>query len=137
MAEEGMLYETEAVNKDGLNGYTYVENALKLKISNPRSKAPGTNPEQLLGLSLSTCMNATIQAIERERGLRHTSEVRVKVTMVKKTTGLEFLVKARVHIPSVDLETAERFVKLAEKRCPVSKLLSGSANYTIEAVENF
>ncbi|WP_311406430.1 OsmC family protein [Liquorilactobacillus uvarum] len=137
MVEKKALYETEAVNQDGLNGHAFIENGLKLEISNPRSEASGTNPEQLLGLSLSTCMNATLQAIERDRGLKHTSEVRVKVTMVKGSAGLEFLVKARVYIPSVDLKTAERFVKLAEKRCPVSKLLSNSGNYSIEAVEHF
>ncbi|KRM95351.1 redox protein, regulator of disulfide bond formation [Liquorilactobacillus aquaticus DSM 21051] len=137
MAGKKVLYETEAINQDGLNGKAFIENGLKIEVSNPRSDSPGTNPEQLLGLSLSTCMNATLQAIERKQGLEHTSEVRVKVTMVQGPTGLEFIVKARVHIPSVSLKIAESFVRLAERSCPVSKLLSGSKNYTIEAVEHF
>ncbi|WP_057741718.1 OsmC family protein [Liquorilactobacillus capillatus] len=137
MVEKKVLYETEAINKDGLNGHAFIKDGLKIAISNPRGQAEGTNPEQLLGLSLSTCMNATLQAIEREQGLEHTSEVRVKVLMVKGSKGLEFLVKARIRIPSVELETAKRFVKLAEQNCPVSKLLSSNDNYTIEVVEEF
>ncbi|WP_057895468.1 OsmC family protein [Liquorilactobacillus oeni] len=132
-----ILYETEAINQDGLNGQSYVKNGLKVAVSNPREKTLGTNPEQLLGLSLCTCMNATLQAIENEQGLKHTSEVRVSVTLIKGSTGLEFLVKARIHIPDVALSTAQKLVNLAKSRCPVSKLLSNSSNYDIEVVKDY
>lgn len=131
------LYETDIYNKDGLNGYAYVPNGIAVAVSNPRNETmPGTNPEQLLGLSLSTCMNATLQAIERENDLDHTAEVHVHVTMVKGTDGLEFLVHAMVSIPSVSYERAVELTNQAEQRCPVSKLLSGSINYTVETLQN-
>ncbi|MTV82480.1 OsmC family protein [Secundilactobacillus folii] len=130
-------YETEAINQDGLNGASYVPNGLAVVVSNPLKDTPGANPEQLLGLSLSTCMGATLQAIEKENGLPHLADVRVHVSMVKGTSGLEFLVKARIHIPHITHAQAVDFVSQAEKRCPVSKLLSSSGNYTIEVVDSF
>lgn len=93
--EKHILYTTEAVNQDGLNGQSFIKTGgLTVTVSNPLNNKPGTNPEQLLGLSLSTCMNATLQAIEREHGLAHTAEVRVTVTLIKeevrkKAKGLE------------------------------------------------
>lgn len=130
------LYETDIYNKDGLNGYAYVEDGISVPVSDPLIESvPGTNPEQLLGLSLSTCLNATLQAIEKAHNLKHTAQVHVRVTMVKGTAGLEFLVHGMVSIPAVDHDTAVKFLAQAETRCPVSKLLSGNANYTLEVVD--
>ncbi|GAX08902.1 MAG TPA: dihydroneopterin aldolase [Lactobacillus sp.] len=130
-------YETEAINNDGVNGVAYIPNGLAVAVSHPLKDAPGTNPEQLLGLSLSTCMSATLEAIEKENGLPHLAEVHVHVSMVKSTDGLDFLVTARIHIPNISHAQAVDFVHQAEHRCPVSKLLSNSANYTIEVVDSF
>lgn len=130
-------YETEAINRDGLNGAAYVPNGLAVVVSDPLKETPGANPEQLLALSLSTCMAATLEAIEKENGLPHLAEVRVHVSMVKGTSGLEFLVTARIHIPHMSHDQALDFTQQAEKRCPVSKLLSNSGNYTIEVVDSF
>lgn len=131
-------YETDAINHDGLNGYASVPGGISVAVSNPLNDAvPGANPEQLLGLSLSTCMGATLQAIEKENNLPHRAQIHVHVTMVKGTAGLEFLVDARVFIPHLSRSQVVDFVRQAEKRCPVSKLLSGSENYKIHVVDGF
>lgn len=130
-------YETEAINNDGVNGVAYIPNGLAVAVSHPLEDKPGTNPEQLLGLSLSTCMSATLEAIEKENGLPHLAEVRVHVSMVKSTDGLDFLVTALIHIPHISHSQAVDFAHQAERRCPVSKLLSNSGKYTIEVVDNF
>lgn len=130
-------YETKAINRDGLKGVAFVPNGLTVAVSDPLNDEPGANPEQLLGLSLSTCMAATLEAIEKENGLPHLAEVRVHVSMVKGTEGLEFLVTAKIAIPHITHGQAVDFVHQAEKRCPVSKLLSNSGNYTIEVVDQF
>ncbi|GAX00997.1 OsmC family protein [Secundilactobacillus silagei] len=130
-------YETEAINNDGVNGVAYIPNGLAVAVSHPLKDAPGTNPEQLLGLSLSTCLSATLEAIEKENGLPHLAEVHVHVSMVKGTAGLEFLVTARIHIPHISHTLAVDLVQQAERRCPVSKLLSNSDNYTVEVVAGF
>lgn len=130
-------YETEAINNDGVKGVAYIPNGLTVAVSHPLEDAPGTNPEQLLGLSLSTCMSATLEAIEKENGLPHLAEVHVHVSMVKSTSGLDFLVTAKIRIPNITHSQAIDFVHQAEGRCPVSKLLRNSGNYTIEVVDSF
>lgn len=125
------LYVTEAINDEGLEGHTYVPNGLKLKTSSPLNTNPGTNPEQLLGMSLSTCLEATLQAIEKEHGLAHTAAVHVKVAFIGSKAHYEFLVHADVFLPGVDLDLAQAMVAEVERRCPVSQLLGGSENYTI------
>ncbi|UQS81752.1 OsmC family protein [Bombilactobacillus folatiphilus] len=130
------MYETDIYNQAGVQGYAYVPHGISVAVSDPRKMdVPGTNPEQLLGLALSTCLNATLQAIEAEQGLEHQASVHVHVTMGKSNTGLEFLVEALVRIPNVSSEQAQKMLQLAEKRCPVSKLLSGSANYSVLLVD--
>lgn len=135
IAKAYTLYETDVYNQDGIQGYAYVPHEISVAVSDPqKSDIPGTNPEQLLGLALSTCFNATLQAIESEQGLEHRASVNVHVKMIKANTGLEFLVQARVNIPGVSQAHAQEMVNQAEKRCPVSKLLSGSPNYSVELV---
>ena len=66
------LYHTEIVNADGLPGQVYVDepHGLRLPVSSPLdSQAVGANPEQLIGMALATCLNATIQAEEDRRGI--------------------------------------------------------------------
>lgn len=87
------LYETIAVNKDGVNGETYInkEDGLSVKVSSPLNNQIGTNPEELLGLSLSTCFNSTMKAILKEKKLVNKSRVEVKVQLKKELEGMGFL----------------------------------------------
>ncbi|MFK5280907.1 OsmC family protein, partial [Lacticaseibacillus paracasei] len=66
------LYTATAINDEGLEGHAYIPGGLKVQTSSPMNDHPGTNPEQLLGLSLSTCLEATLEAVEKEHGLPHT-----------------------------------------------------------------
>ena len=131
------LYTTEAINDEGLEGHAYVPGGIKVQTSSPMNDHPGTNPEQLLGLSLSTCLEATLEAVEKEHGLPHTGAVRVKVAFIGARAEYQFLVHAQVMVKGVDLDTAKAFTEEIENRCPVSKLLKNSGNYTIETVTNF
>ncbi|MDN5968752.1 MAG: OsmC family protein, partial [Lacticaseibacillus paracasei] len=110
---------------------------LKVQTSSPMNDHPGTNPEQLLGLSLSTCLEATLEAVEKEHGLPHTGAVRVKVAFIGTRAEYQFLVHAQVMVKGVDFDTAKTFTNEIENRCPVSKLLKNSGNYTIETVTDF
>lgn len=136
MAHPESLFHTEVVNDQGLDGEAYVKNdGLSVLTSNPLSDDPGTNPEELLGLSLSTCLNSTIQALLKGRGLEHKSRVEVQVDFVKEPKGSYFFeVLVLAHIDDLPLEKAERIVAAADKRCPVSKLLQGSETVTIKTV---
>jgi len=130
-------YVTEARNDTGLEGYAYVPDGIVVKTSSPLNDRPGSNPEQLLGMSLATCLKSTLEAIENENKLEHSAQVHVNVAFIGKRAHYEFLVNAKIRIPKVDLDTAKQMVTEAEGRCPVSQLLSGSANYTVQTVTEF
>ncbi len=74
MAIDGSLYHTEAVNEKGLSGVSFIRGneGLALGVSSSLVKGSGTNPEQLVGLAISTCFNATIEIIEQLHKLPHT-----------------------------------------------------------------
>lgn len=131
------LYRTVAINDDGLNSHSYVPGGLDVVTSSPLSANPGANPEQFLGLALSTCLNATLEAIEKMRHLPHTSQVHTIVEYARDTKGFQFYVTAQIRIPGVDRQTAIAMADLAERRCPVAKLLNGSPNVTVALVDQF
>lgn len=136
MAHPESLFHAEVVNDKGINGEAYVKNGgLSVNTSDPLSTDPGTNPEELLGLSLSTCFNSTIQALLKGRGLKNTSQVEVHVDFVKaQKDGYFFEVLVLAHIDDMAFEKADRIVQAAEKRCPVSKLLQGSETVTVKTL---
>ncbi|MGX7394833.1 OsmC family protein [Carnobacterium mobile] len=137
MGQSGSLFHAEMVNEDGVNGVAYVKNdELKVTVSSPTSSAPGTNPEELLGLSLSTCLNATIQSLLKARGKKNQSRVEVQVDFMREPSGIGFYfnVLALAQVKGMPFDEADNLIKEAEKRCPVSKLLIGSQTVTIKTI---
>lgn len=134
------LYHTEIVNEDGLPGKVYVDDqtsGLSLDVSSPLDlESPGTNPEQLIGMALATCLNATLQAEEDRRGIPHQAQVRVIVELSKGKEGFEFFVDGQIKLPHLDEVQAQEFLEIAEKRCPVSKLLKDSVNVKVRLVND-
>lgn len=132
MSDFPILYTTQAINEDGIQGHAYVPDGLEVPVSSPLKSVPGSNPEQLIGLALSTCLNATLEAIEKEHGQAHQSKVVTTVKMSRDRFGYQFFLDARVTIPEVDDETVAHWLAIAETRCPVAKLVGPSANVTIQ-----
>lgn len=133
------LYKTTAVNTDGVNGYAYIdeEDGMRVEVSSPLNKQPGTNPEELLGLSLSTCFNSTIKAILKEKNLVNDSRVEVPVQLKIETddSGYFFDVAIHVAIEGLDSEKADKIVTAASHRCPVYKLISQSRTVLLKTIE--
>lgn len=133
------LYETIAVNKDGVNGETYInkEDGLSVKVSSPLNNQIGTNPEELLGLSLSTCFNSTIKAILKEKKLVNKSRVEVKVQLKKELEGMGFLFDVLILAAIDDLnpEVIEDIVHAASLRCPVYKLIKESDTVSVNIID--
>ena len=138
METNKVLFHTEAVNENGVNGIAYIKHdGLSVEVSNPISEEEGTNPEELLGLSLSTCLNATIKSLLSGRGLTNSSMVEVHVDLYPEPieSGLFFKVTAYARIEDMPFEKAQKIIEQAKKRCPVSKLLKGSSMVTVEAIQ--
>lgn len=140
MSNQKPLFHAEMVNETGVNGEAFVKNdGLNVKLSSPLSKEEGTNPEELLGLSFSTCLNATIQSLLKARGKETTSRVEVHVDFIRESNGIGYFfnVVAFAKIDGLSFEESEKIVEEAEHRCPVSKLLAGSKTVSVKAVEDF
>ena len=140
MKDRKPLFHAEIVNETGVNGQAFVKNGgLSVKLSSPLSDEEGTNPEELLGLSFSTCLNATIQSLLRARGKENKSRVEVHVDYMREPNGIGFFfnVEAFAKIEGLPFEESEKIVEEAENRCPVSKLLAGSQTVSVTAVEQF
>lgn len=137
-SNEKFLYETSAINKDGVNGASYIDrkDGLKVTVSSPLNDSPGTNPEELLGLSLSTCFNATIHAMLKDQNLTNQSKVEVPVQLKKEPNepGYYFEVEVRASIEDLPIEQAADIIELSSTRCPVFKLVQGSHTVSLKTV---
>lgn len=135
---EKSLFETTAVNEDGVDGIAYInrKDGMRVIVSSPTNDLPGTNPEELLGLSLSTCFNATIQSLLKARGKNLRSKVVIPVQLKREPSGVGFYFEVEIvaSIEGLSMEEAEKITESAEKRCPVSKLLQGSKTVRLQTV---
>ena len=123
------LYQTKAVNEDGVDGYSYIEGEDPIKVAHPLSEDQGFNPEKFVGLALSTCFNSTVQKILEEDGLDNKTRVKVAVQMHEEEdeTGFYFSLDADLTIDQMDLRQVQEYLERTKVRCPMAKLLKGSA----------
>lgn len=130
------LFHVEIVNEDGITGNSYVKNGISVKVSPVSSLEEGTNPEELLGLSWATCLNATIQSLLKGRGISAKSKVEVQVDLKreKEMAGFYFEMKAIGSVEGFDLKKTQQIMASAHRRCPVSKMIGNYEHVSLEAV---
>lgn len=132
------IYETTVINDEGLAGNVTAENGFSVGVA-PVLKADKdhTNPEQLLGASWATCLNATIRSILKAKGLENRSKVVIKITLwFDERTRYSFTLDAKASIENMSLTDVQEIVDKAHKYCPVSKLIGDKEGVTL-SVENF
>jgi|SRR5690554_1745508 len=127
------LFKTTAINKDGGNGIAYIKDGIVVPVASLSGNRPGTNPEELLGLSYSTCLNSTLQSILRARKIPNETEVRVDVYFKRNQTDRRFFfqVDAFIEVKGMTIEEMTPFVEETHYRCPVSQLLHNSETVTV------
>lgn len=108
-----------------------------MAVSSPLGAHPdpdATNPEQLLALAWATCLNATAQAIVKQK--RRTA-VRVEVGLFASDPGpgYEFHVDGFLSAEGLDAAQTEELVRAAHARCPVSKLIAASSTVRVHGEE--
>lgn len=130
-------YRTEAINRDGGDGVARVVGGLEVTVAsplNPDADPAGTNPEQLLALAWSTCLNATAQAVVASKS-RTAVRVEVSLTDAASGSGFEFHVDAFLSVEGASPADARRVLDAAHARCPVSKLIGGAATVAVHVEE--
>jgi len=132
-----MRYRTEATNPDGGDGIARVTHGMSVAVSSPLGSNPdpdASNPEQLLALAWSTCLNATAQTlVKRER--RTTVRIEVELHDAEPGPGYEFHVDAFLSAEGLTLDETADLLTRAHARCPVSKLLGASPTVHVHAEE--
>jgi len=88
---------------------------------------PGTNPEELIGAAHAGCFTMALSLILSEAGFT-ASEMNTKaeITLEKKDHGFAITkshLTLRAKIPGIDDAKFKELAGMAEKGCPVSKLL--------------
>ena len=88
---------------------------------------PGTNPEELIGAAHAGCFTMALSNILGEAGLTADEmTTKAEVTLEKKPDGFAITkshLTLRAKIPGVDAAKFQELAGMAEKNCPVSKLL--------------
>ena len=130
-----LRYRTEAINGDGGTGTARVTGGMKVPVASPLASDPdpdASNPEQLLALAWSTCLNATAQAlVKRER--RTAVRIEVELHDASDGPGYEFHVDTYLSAEGLTLDETADLLARAHARCPVSKLLRGATTVQVHA----
>lgn len=124
-----LKYRTEAINIGGGDATSRVSGGMEVSVSSPLGANPdpdATNPEQLLALAWATCLNSTAQAIVKRRQ-RTAVRIEVELHSVEVGIGYEFRVDAYLSAEGASPDETAALLASANARCPVSKLLAGSA----------
>lgn len=130
-----LRYRTEAINGDGGTGTARVTGGMEVPVASPLTSDPdpdASNPEQLLALAWSTCLNATAQAlVKRER--RTAVRIEVELHDASDGPGYEFHVATYLSAEGLTLDETADLLARAHARCPVSKLLRGATTVQVHA----
>jgi osmotically inducible protein OsmC len=96
---------------------------------------PGTNPEELIGAAHAGCFTMALSLILGDAGFTADQmDTKAEVTLVKQDDGFAITKSAltlRAKIPGIDEAKFKELAGMAEKNCPVSKLLK--AEITLDA----
>lgn len=128
-----MRYRTEASNGDGGTGVSSVTSGMRVAVAsplNPDRDPAASNPEQLLALAWATCLNATARVFVAP-DQRTAVRVEVELHDAADGPGYEFHVDAYLSVEGASLDETEQVLAQAHARCPVSKLLGGSATVAV------
>jgi osmotically inducible protein OsmC len=88
---------------------------------------PGTNPEELIGAAHAGCFTMALSLILGDAGFTaEQMDTKAEITLVKQDDGFAITKSAltlRAKIPGIDEAKFKELTGMAEKGCPVSKLL--------------
>jgi osmotically inducible protein OsmC len=89
---------------------------------------PGTNPEELIGAAHSGCFTMALSLILEQAGFKADEmNTKAEITLVKQGDGFAITksqLTLRAKIPGIDNAKFQELAGMAEKGCPVSKVLS-------------
>ncbi|MDQ1122827.1 Ohr family peroxiredoxin [Microbacterium trichothecenolyticum] len=96
----------------------------------------GTDPQQLFGAALAKCFGGILPlALDDDSDIDPTRAViSAEVAIGPSDIGFAIAVRLEVHLPGVDLATAQELVERTRRLCPYSRLLEDRVDFTAVAV---
>jgi len=89
---------------------------------------PGTNPEELIGAAHSGCFTMALSLILEQAGFKaEEMNTKAEISLVKQGDGFAItksLLTLRAKVPGIDAAKFQELTGMAEKGCPVSKVLN-------------
>ena len=89
---------------------------------------PGTNPEELIGAAHSGCFTMALSLILEQAGFKaEEMNTKAEITLAKQGDGFAITksqLTLRAKIPGIDNAKFQELAGMAEKGCPVSKVLN-------------
>src|ERR1700709_1339130 len=99
---------------------------------------PGTNPEELIGAAHAGCFTMALSLILGEAGFTaEAMNTKAEITLEKQGAGFAITksrLTLRAKIPGIDAAKFKELTGMAEKGCPVSKLLKAEISLDAELV---
>lgn len=125
----------EVVNEGGISGNLKVSDGMAFDLKPPTLSNPSDqlSPKHLMAMAWSTCLNATIMSVFRQNKIDNASRVRVSVEQkVNEKEGLHYVVIAYVAIEGYDEKQTMKIAKIADRLCPISKLITKNEFVSLE-----
>jgi osmotically inducible protein OsmC len=91
---------------------------------------PGTNPEELIGAAHAGCFTMALSLILEQAGFKADEmNTKAEITLEKQGDGFAITkshLTLRAKIPGIDVAKFKELTGMAEKGCPVSKVLNAA-----------
>jgi lipoyl-dependent peroxiredoxin len=112
------------------------DGGLDIRLSPPGSSGAGTNPEQLLAAGWSACFIGAMGRVAPKLDVKLPADPTVDAEVDLCNSDGEFFLQARlrVHVPGLEVSTAQAVADAAHQMCPYSKATRGNIAVTITAV---
>lgn len=134
-ALDTVLYTGRTHTRGGRDGHARSDDGqLDVVLSPPGSPRPGTNPEQLFAAGWSACFLGAMGNAARalQVTLPADAAVDAEVDLGQNGAGYQLQARLRVHLPGLDVATAQSIVAKAHQTCPYSKATRGNIDAQIE-----
>ena len=106
--------------------------------SNRFEDQPGTNPEELIGAAHAGCFTMALSKVLEDQTGQQAEMLETTATVSLDKEGEGFAVK-KIHleltgrVPGIDAEAFKQAAEAAKENCPISKLLKGGAEISLDA----
>ena len=134
-ALDTVLYTGRTHTRGGRDGHARSDDGqLDIVLSPPGSPRPGTNPEQLFAAGWSACFLGAMGIAARalQVTLPADAAVDAEVDLGQNATGYQLQARLRVHLPGLDVATAQSIIAQAHQTSPYSKATRGNIDAQIE-----